>query len=248
MRRVRPGKPAGTSSQGEAGSVLMEGVLVLPLYLAMLGALFIAGELAHARQTLMAVERSITWLAADRFANHGTSGIMRMLERYVPKRDFHPPGGDIHVDELRRNGRVVGNTWLNGYAGYAVMDVQVPWWQGMANAEDAMYLRKPGDTSPWAFQDSYRVPEGGDGLADKRWRYFVVRRRGFDDFVSRKQYDAHYDRNASGLKLADHVESTVVNDPWIIGGEQAFHPVPAPKPPAGLGEYRRIPDLVGWGE
>ncbi len=248
MRRGRPDKTVAVPVRGETGSVLLEGVLVLPLYLAMLGALFIAGELAHARQTLMSVERSTTWLAADRFANHQTSGIMRMLDRFVPKRDFHPPGGDLHVDEMRRNGVLVGNTWMNGYAGYAVMDVQVPWWQGLANAEDAMYLRKPGDTSPWAFQESYRVPEGRDGNADKRWRYFVVRRRGFDDLVSRKQYDAHYDRNASGLKLADHVERTVVSDPWIVGGEQAFHSIPAPAVSAGLREYSRIPELVGWGE
>lgn len=230
------------------GSVLLEGVLVLPLYLMILGALFIAGELAHARQTLLSVERSITWLAGDRFADHGEPGIMRMLTWYVPERDFHPPGGDVRVDELRRNGNVVGNTWMNGYAGYAVMDVQVPWWQGMANAEDAMYLRKPDDTSPWAFQEAYRVPESWEGNADRRWRCAVVRRRGFDDFVSRKLYDAEYNRNASGLVLADHVERTVVAEPWIVGGEKAFHPILAPAPSAKIKESRRIPELVAWGE
>lgn len=247
MREPLPENPAAVE-RGDAGSVLMEGVLVLPLYLAMLGALFIAGELAHARQTLLAVERSITWLAGDRFSDHRDTGIMQMLERYVPKRDFHPPGGDIHVDELRRGRNVVGNTWLNGYAGYAVMDVQVPWWQGLANAEDAMYLRGPNDNSPWAFQESYRVPETREGIADKRWRCAVVRRRGFDEFITRELYDAEYNRNASGLKLADHVERTVVDELWIVGGEQAFHTVQAPAKSAGLGEYSRIPDLVSWGE
>lgn len=208
---------------------------MLPLYLMMLGALFIAGELAHARQTLLAVERTITWIGADRYPDHELKGILRILAKFVRGEDFVPPKGDLHVDESKLEGEVIGNTWLNLYVGYAVMDVQVPWWHGLANTGDVLHPEGGGAAMP--FDESYVVPENGQGQGNTDWRSAVVRRRPND-------VGKAYQRNAAALALADYVEPTVASEPWIVGGEDVYHELPDPAPEQGLGAYRRIDALI----
>lgn len=229
-------RPESNVARGCAGSVLMEGILVLPIYLMLLGVLFIMGDLLRGRMTLQCVERTITWIGGDRYSGHGLDGIMRMLAGYVNKADWAPPNGDLKVDEARHGARVVGNRWHNVFMGYAVTDVKVPWWQGLANTFALIYARDENGKVP--FGDSYVLPLGADGDPDRHWRSAVVRRRPDDA-------GAAYNRNAPGLALADEVRQNVFND-WIEGwsDDDHFHEWAEPTGSHGLSEYRRINGLI----
>jgi hypothetical protein len=159
---------------------------------------------------------------------------MRILTKFVPGEDFAPPKGDLHVDESKVGKKVIGNTWLNLFVGYAVMDVQVPWWHGLANTEDVLHPEGGGNLP---FDESYVVPENSQGKGNTDWRSAVVRRR-------KNDVGKAYQRNAPVLELVDYVEPTVVNEPWIVGGENVYHELPEPAEERDLKEYRRIDALI----
>ena len=214
--------------RGERGSVLMEGILVLPLYLMALGVLFILGDLARSRQTLLAAERAIVWLAADRFEEHKSVGIAKMLLSFLDVSPESLPGG-VFED-------VVG-----GKPGYLVLPVETPYWCGMANEEFVMDSRGNSEIGEMPFKDSYLVPEGKDGKGDRHMRHYVVRRRP-------DEADELYDRNAPGAALVGRVMNNVVKEPWIVGGTEGHHDLPKPASDKPVKPYAREHDLVVFGE
>lgn len=218
----------------------MEGVLVLPLYLMVLGALFIVGDLIRARLTLQTVERSLTWLYEDRYAGHDEPGMKHMLAAIVDEESA--PVAGAHVAEMREGGRLVGNTWLDAFMGYALMEVKVPWWHGMANTEAIMSSRGTDGAKELPFRDSYLLPEGRNGEANRQYRNVVLRRRpaGVDEYR---------DRNAPGIQLADTGWANVAGEPWITGGGPgAYHDLPAAEAPGNKLDYQRYSVLVPFGE
>ncbi len=239
-RRRAPEGGALRKVRGEGGSVLMEGVLVLPLYLMVLGALFIVGDLIRARLTLQSVERSLTWLHGDRYVGHDDPGMGQMLAAIEDK--VAAPVTGAKVDEMRKGGRLVGNTWLDAFIGYAVMEVKVPWWCGMADAEAIMFSRETDGEEELPFSDSYVLPEGLNGEANRQYRNGVLRRRPAGA-------DKNRDRNAPGIQLADTGWANVAGEPWITGGgPNAYHDLPASAPPGNKQDYQRYSVLVPFGE
>ncbi len=77
MRRRRKGLgvrnphvPFGKSLAGDAGgSVLMETVLAIPLFLVLIGGIFWLGELMLAKHQLAAADRFAAWNAGNRHTN-----------------------------------------------------------------------------------------------------------------------------------------------------------------------------------
>ncbi len=247
-RPVRPDaapRRRSRSPGGERGSVLMEGVLVLPLYLMALGALFIIGDLARSRLMLLSMERSVTWLARDRFPSHGDDEMGKMLMAFMDSCAYKPgtvPWGTVH--EAIKGGQWLGNRWMNGYMGFMVVPVEVPFWYGMANAEAVMDSRGAQDgDDEFPFKDSYVLPAGSDGKGGAFWRSYVVRRRP-DEAGER------YDRNADARTLVGGVWFNVFNEPWIVGGngEEGYHPLPEPKADSGVAPYQRLEELIGMAE
>ena len=207
------------------GSVLMEGILVLPLYLMALGSLFIIGDLARGRMVLQSLERSVTWLAGGRFADHGDEGIAKMLMTYLEGTPYLK-GGDIPkglVNQAIVGDKWIGNRWMNGYMGYMLLPIDVPFWYGMANAEYVMSSRGPkaeGEELP--FKAAYMLPTGKDGKGAAFWRSYVVRRRPDD---AGERYDRNAGRwwaacgttcSASHGSWAGTTDSTSCPSPWRI--------------------------------
>lgn len=228
-----------TGQRGEGGSVLMEGILVLPLYLTMLGALFIMGDLERARNSLLAVERSLTWLASDRFEGHDRPGMLRMLAAFEDKETA--PVVSYRVVEMKEGNRRAGNTWLDAFAGYALMHVKVPIWMRVANTGATTWNRvseNGGKEMP--FREKYTVPARDGGGADRQFRSFVVRRRRFDA-------GKHYDRSKDGSWMAGDVWVNVTeNEPWVTGVERGFHKMPEPRTLGNMAPYIRL--MAAWGE
>ncbi len=64
---------------GERGSVLMETVIAIPLFLVLIGGMFWLGELMLAKHKLVASDRFAAWNAGNRHGN-GTGGIDAKLK------------------------------------------------------------------------------------------------------------------------------------------------------------------------
>lgn len=241
-----PGRRPVPASGGERGSVLMEGVLVLPLYLMALGALFIIGDLARGRMVLQSMERSVTWLGGDRFAGHGPDeeGIGKMLLTFLEgtpyaKGDDTPDG---LVNQAIVEGKWIGNRWLNGYMGYMLLPIDVPYWYGMANAEYVMSSRgSQPEGGKMPFQNAYMLPSGRDGTGGKFWRSYVVRRRPEDA-------GERYDRNADARTLVGGVWYNVFVEPWVVGGDDGFHELPEPVADSKVQPYKRLDVLIEMAE
>jgi len=219
----------------ECGSVLMEGVLVLPLYLVLLGALFVVGDLAMGHQTLMSIERSVTWLEGDRFVDHGRGKIEEMVMSFlnIRKRDQLPTWT---VAEDERGLLRPGNWWLGGFKGGGLLWVDVPWWSKVANAGQIAQSRgRMPLESELAFKDGYLLPSAPE------WRSYVVRRR-------RADLPLLCNRDGSGVLLASLIMPGVVVEPWLDNADYPYHVVPLPIGAFPALPYVRENDLVEWGE
>lgn len=241
VRRRAAGEGARLRVRGEGGSVLLEGILVLPIYLMLLGALFIIGDLMRARMKLQVVERCITWIGGDRYSGHGADGMKKLLAA-VGDTETAPVTG-LSVAELRDGDRLAGNSWLDAFMGFAVVEVDVPVWMRLANAHAARGMETTaGEKEELPFGDSYVVPAGENGEAVRQYRHLLVRRRP-------ETGDPNYLRRAAGIEVADNVWINVSQrEPWVEGGEdRGFHDMPAAQEAAQEKEdYQR--KLVAYGE
>ena len=227
-------RPVPRGARGERGSVLMEGVLVLPLYLMLLGALFIVGDLAMGRLALLAGERAVTWLAGDRFGNDPDPAVQAAMD--VSSMTLE--GGEA-VEAVRGEKRI-GNHWLDAYQGYIVLGVHVPYWVELANADHGTRPREGAGNGELPFRDGYVLPDEDTGGGNRYWRSCVVRRL--------EDAGEAYDRSASAVQLLANVERNVVGEPWVVGGEAGYHDLREPAGPSDVKPYSRINDFVLFGE
>jgi len=110
------------------GSILMETVLVIPLYLVILSGIFWVGDLALLRSKSTFFDRVAAWSAGNRFAQGSQSGIKSSLEQ-----DFLQQSqvGDQQVEKVRTT---KGSS---------------PAWSGIAGAATTVALEPPVWTQGW---------------------------------------------------------------------------------------------------
>lgn len=76
-------------TSGERGSVLMETILVIPLYIAFLSGIFMLGDLALGRSRLNAGDRFAVWLAGNRHLNKDDQAVKSAASKaFFPKGEF----------------------------------------------------------------------------------------------------------------------------------------------------------------
>lgn len=232
---------------GERGSVLLEGVLVLPIYLMMLGCLFIMGDLARGRVNLLEAERFLTWIGVDRFAGHDPASVKGRLAAFFEDDSSEPV--DVRLFSPDGGGIVHGSHWASGVQGYGVLNVPVPYWFGAANAEQvSRYGNADGEL---AFREGYLLPGRGNTGAQTHWRSAVFRR------LPAGTGGGRYNRNAPVADLLAGVVWNVIGDTWCgLGAQKEREGVDPAAGTAGMGEdalkarqaYVRVFDLVTLGE
>lgn len=236
MKRKRPGGERLRSGPGERGSVLMEGVLVLPIYLMMLGSLFILGDLARGRIKLLEIERFTTWIGGDRWQPaHAQDQILARLRLFVDT--VTAPLEDIRLNPVRQEGKFFGNHWIDEVRGYGVLGVKVPYWMGMANAEQVVW--HPEEGTEMTFQESYLLPGRTDGTAIRQYRSFLFRRlpEAEDEAFRRDRPDT------LGI-----INETVWNVIWDSWGGAELHELQSGISPFKWTEYVRVNDMIAYGE
>ena len=79
----------GGKTFGERGSVLMETILVIPLYIAFLSGIFMLGDLELGRNRLSAGDRFAVWLAGNRHLNKDDGAVKSAASKaFFPKGEF----------------------------------------------------------------------------------------------------------------------------------------------------------------
>ncbi len=73
------GASAVRLAAGERGSVLMETVIAIPLYIVLIGGMFWLGDLLLAKHKLVTADRYAAWNAGNRHAG-GTGGIKDKIQ------------------------------------------------------------------------------------------------------------------------------------------------------------------------
>ncbi|MBQ9726367.1 MAG: hypothetical protein IJV65_02550 [Kiritimatiellae bacterium] len=225
----------------------METVLVLPVYLALLGGLFIVGDVLVGRLRLSSMDRLAAWrgdsphqasvrdVYAGRIADpddpgSGASMILDEARTWALDPSADPDGtasgGGSAAVEL------AGNGWADLVYGRADAEVDVPFWVGAANAP---LLSDPDAAGRFRFQSRAVLYPGMAG--GESGRVFLVRRRTAPDPAVPR-------RDATAAALAT-TWAAVVADPL-----PGLRTAPAVASPAGdgAGTYVRHPVAVALGE
>ena len=117
-------KQRNNSMVGAQGSVLMETVLVIPLYIAFLSGIFLLGDLELGRSHLMAADRFGVWLSGTRHAEMESDEVKKeMSEAFFPDEQF---AEGTEVESLRLNPEDVN--WYRIVRGGAKLKMVLPQW------------------------------------------------------------------------------------------------------------------------
>ena len=153
-------------NRGEQGSVLMETILVLPLYLMLLGGMFVIGELLLGRYLAHDIERTVAWRAADRFGPDFNDGIFDYATG---------PNGVFPGMYMQLRGKEEGywrNNWLFTVGGRSDVVVGTPWWSNFVNVQGVM----TGKGKDEAFEEKFLL-NSSDGKFLDEPRVWVFRRQ-----------------------------------------------------------------------
>jgi len=191
----------------------MEAVLVLPLYLLLLGGLFIVGDIMLARFHLSAVERSYAWRGSSRVKGEP---LRPLLLEMMP--DRHLVENKSIAAEAKHAGGSPGvlNSFLHFMYAHSKGVVKVPFWIGMANTQQII---NPEDAQPPSFTEEYELH---NGAAFGR-SYVVVRR-------APGKGEEEYDRTQKAEKLFfAHIvgDNQVLSLPAGEGGDAKAGPFAA---------------------
>lgn len=109
---------------GAQGSVLMETILVIPLYIAFLSGIFLLGDLELGRNHLIAADRFAVWMSGTRHTEMESDEVKKETsEAFFPADHF---AGGTKVDSLRTNPENVN--WYAIVRGGTRLKMALPQW------------------------------------------------------------------------------------------------------------------------
>ena len=233
----------GGKNSGERGSVLMETILVIPLYIAFLSGIFMLGDLGLGRSRLNAGDRFAVWLAGDRHANKDDAAVKKAASgAFFPKNDF-AEGTSLESFSSHK-------TKVNFYAvvqGAAKLKLALPAWA--VNSRKSVLMMFGGSGTSSSGDGDSATSAGGGGADSDRWDKVSLRAREIDgkythSVLMRAKYDI---RDRSGRELAQGAPL------WHIEYRTAYinrDGVPNDRPGAlaasGVSEYTRLPQFDSW--
>lgn len=217
--------------KGRAGSVLMETVLVLPIYLMLLGGLFIVGDLMLGRFVLQASGRYEAWSTFTQVEMPDTVFVFRYAEVAPFFHLENNRGGNIDSSPFSTgfipadSGKAEGNMWAYARIGLTRGTVELPLWTAMFNvprgtpstgqdaAESKNLLHAKGTPFCWGF-DYHRLSESAIAL------------RGDPDIYRRSNPCASPDGSGPTLQ-----ETAIVYDSHFGGEVSGDMPRTSPRKP-----------------
>lgn len=216
-------------NKSESGSVLMEFVIVAPLYFLLLGGLFMVGGLMLNRIRMHVGDHLVTWVGGSRFCptdyDSATGETRRSPEKVksLTSQLFGVPIGGMSLDDegfevkLSDDNLEKVNDFMGLYfGGITRLPVDIPAWiRGMMGMQGAMATD---GNSEWFLMDT---AEYGCGYE----RAFSFHRMSLD-FDSEKGISGNYRSkfiSAADVATRGYLES-VLNERWIGGGSSDAKP------------------------
>lgn len=216
-------------SKSERGSVLMEFVIVAPLYFLLLGGLFMIGGLMLNRIRMHVGDHLVTWVGGSRFCPTDSDSSAGEIERSSEKvkeltaQLFGVPIGGMSLDDegfevrLTDDDQEKVNDFMGLYfGGITRLPVNIPAWiRGMMGMQGTM--TRDGN-SEWLLMDT---AEYGCGY-ERSYSFH----RMFVDFDSKGGSSGNYRSkfiSAADVATRGYLES-VLNETWIGGGESDAKP------------------------
>lgn len=186
--------------RSEAGTVLMETVIVIPLYMILLGGIFWIGDLIVTRQQLVVAERYVAWNTGLRYNDKGKTDAETIHRLFFTDADgspnpWHKPSAsDGKIDKTF--------DWSHAASGQVKLKVNLPdWLRYMFNTGHDIYdsgapeqvqelrgrdkqderhvvlMRTNKEAEPGYIRNTYGVKESGEvakkwqDIADEKWPY-----------------------------------------------------------------------------
>ena len=209
---------------------------MLPLYLMLLGGLFVVGDLIVARFRSQALDRAAAWIRPGGTIPSGTtlpghfrswegldagggrgwfgvklgdpenSGVIPMHSWGVMPEENSTVGGDSGVGVPTQ-----GNRWVGFYQGVSFVSVGVPFWVPLLDVADTVRSRADGE-DPERTQSLYRIDSehpGWDGGDPMFGRSFVFTRR-----IANRSADEPLPIPIRNSETEDLDRQAVLNDLW----------------------------------
>ena len=205
--------------KGCCGSVLMEFVLVAPLYFALLGGLFFVGELTLNRVRMHIGDHTGTWLGATRLMwspvdSDGESLKGNAIAKLLQEKLFFETmelTGRIWVDQVQDAGKI--NSFMAMYkGGVDKLSVSLPdWARGMLFMQDAVSDQ---DMTELMTKQSYTYfSDGNDSFRAFSFHRFAPLYEG--DTPWNPGTGIAGDRADSAVNLVDGVLANIIPSKWI---------------------------------
>lgn len=200
---------------GDRGSVMMEFIIVLPIYLCLFGGLFLTGELLLARENLWGNDRMLAWLcgfdAGDDLADSA-------MARFNILKDDGESGWEFNEDDPERGklkwagmldpgtqSYMISNHYLAMYSSHMSLSMKkLPAW--IRGPLSVVSIFSSGSAEPW---ESFTInfDQMNYALHDNARHYL---------FKRNLQSDANgdFDRSADPQKLMNGIVWNVAGDSW----------------------------------
>ena len=124
--------------RGEQGSILMETVIAIPLYMIMLGGILWIGDLIVTRQQLVIADRYVAWNKGLRYDDRGQTDAGTVHRLFFseangsPSQYHRPTSSDGKIDQAY--------DWSHKASGQVRLDMRMPeWTRYLFNAGQVMY-------------------------------------------------------------------------------------------------------------
>lgn len=132
------GKPrAAARRRAESGSVLMETVLVIPLYMIVLGGILWIGDLMVTRQQLVIADRYVAWNRGMRHDDKGQIDAGTVHQLFFAEANGSP--SQYHQPKASEGKIEKTDDWSHRASGVVRLDMRMPeWTRYLFNAGQAM--------------------------------------------------------------------------------------------------------------
>ena len=145
------------TSKTETGSVLLETVIVIPLFMLLIGGIMWVGQLIYDKQKLVIADRYVAWNVGNRWNPGFGSGDMQG----AVQQKFFPDAVHDQVVVLSPVLGTVNRWWWEGFAGVN-LNVTIPPWTLGWFAADAAINGRGTPASPVALQGRDVVSSSGN--------------------------------------------------------------------------------------
>ena len=222
-------RPRRIRLRGDRGSVMMEFIIVLPIYLCLFGGLFLTGEILLGRERLPENDRILAWLC-EYCGKDDLVGVVTAPDRFKILTDHDENAGwEVDTTNLEKwvgaldpssQNYQIGNNYLTLYSSHmSVKMTKIPAWiRGPLSAVSIF----SGNGNPWE-DFSFTFDQMTDYDSHDNARHYVFKRVA--------AVDADYDRKVAPAELATGIVWNIVGDTWpsesttpAVGGNSYDNP------------------------